>query len=95
MQGDLFITEKAREELSIAGENALQEEGTLTKNAERIRLIPIVEPEIFTQEKMIEVKEKKDFRAMVKELHDLGESDEAIAAKLGRSVTEVKFSLEF
>ena len=93
-QGDLFITDKAREELA---EQKIKpsEEINSSSSSDRIHLIPIIEPEIFASEKMNEVPVRKDFKTQVMELHNLGETTEEIAAKLGRSIQEVKFLLEF
>ena len=97
-QGDLFITKKVQEELSkdrVKEKTDVPSAQQQEEHSERIRLIPIVEPEIFATEKMTEVQVKKDFKTQVRELYNLGETPENIAVMLGRSVPEVKFSLEF
>lgn len=59
----------------------------------QVQNIPVITPNVYLAD--TPVKPKKTFAEQVKELHALGETDEAIAIKLSRSVQEVKFALEF
>ena len=84
MQGDLFFTEKAKNELGIKN---------LPKPEVEVRKIPVVEPELFMAENPIVP--KKDFKTQVLELRALGIPAEEIARKTGRSIQEVKLVIEF
>lgn len=97
--GNLSAAEKYRREQALGdlfsssenkNEGIENESGLNSKNSNKI---PLITPQIYMTDKPVEP--KKDFNTLVKEKSQQGLTVEEIAAELGRSISEVKFSLEF
>lgn len=88
--GDLFNSYDKEE--NTVPEKKISEDNS-KKKEENSNKIPLITPQIYMTDKPVEP--KKDFNTLVKEKSQQGLSVEEIAAELGRSISEVKFSLEF
>lgn len=88
-QGDLFLTDKAVNELNLPNET---EAGDYESTASLHR-IPVMTPSVYLSENPIGVEE--DFNSAVKKMVEQGMTPDEISTKTGRTVQEIELAIQF
>lgn len=88
-QGDLFLTDKAVNELNLPDKVSGRDDGDVSS----LHRIPVMTPSVYLSENPIGVEE--DFNSAVKKMVEQGMSPEEISTKTGRTVQEIELALQF